>query len=178
MPSVFRYYLLTLLPLLALDQATKVWVRDRLEVGDAIMVIEGSFRIWYRTNTGAAWSMLGDQWWGIWVLSLIAFGASIAMGVGAWRLPKGERVTAACLGALTSGALGNMIDRLLYRRVTDFLDVYAESGPIQAFFKLIARSNHYPTFNVADIAIVGGAIVIGLLSFKKPEAAVAPTPPM
>jgi signal peptidase II len=168
MPPTFRIFLAFFLPLLALDQVTKIWVRGRLDVGEAIPVFEGWFRIWYRTNTGAAWSFLGEHWWGVWVLSVVALIATVVMGVSAWRLPKEDRLMAGCLGALASGATGNMVDRLLHQRVTDFLDVYAESGPVQRFFRLIAGGNHYPTFNVADISIVCAAIVVMLMGLQKP----------
>lgn len=160
-----RAFLLWFVPLLVSDFASKAWIRARLDVGEAIPLIDG-FRLWHRVNTGAAWSFLGDKSWGIWVLSAAGVVASILMFRMARTLPATDRLTGAALGAVTSGAVGNLLDRLRFRRVTDFFDVYADSGPIHWVFSKIAGGSHYPTFNVADIGIVCGAILLFITGFK------------
>ncbi len=158
------------IPLILADFLTKAWIRGNLAVNDHIMVFEGVFRIWHRTNKGAAWSLFGDQAWGMTFLITMGF---VAVGVMGWmvvKLPEDDRVSAFALGSLAGGAIGNLLDRIRFRQVTDFLDVYAESGPVATFFTKIAGGKHYPTFNIADMAIVTGAILLAILVFRgEPE---------
>lgn len=167
-----RTFFVFCVPLLVLDIATKEWVRSTLEVGGSMPIIDG-FRFWHRVNTGAAWSFLGDKSWGIWVLSAAGVVATGVMVQMVRKLPSHDRVTAGALGAVASGAVGNLIDRVRFQRVTDFFDVYAEEGPLNTLFRTIAGGSHYPTFNVADIGIVCGAVLLFILGFRK-EPAVAP----
>ncbi|MCO4769677.1 MAG: signal peptidase II [Deltaproteobacteria bacterium] len=166
MSRPLKIFLSISIPLLLLDWITKAWIRGNLAVNDHIMVIEGAFRIWHRTNKGAAWSLFGDQAWGMAFLILMGF---VAVGVMIWmviKLPEDDGISAFALGSLAGGAVGNLLDRIRFREVTDFLDVYADSGPIATFFTKIAGGKHYPTFNVADMAIVAGAILLALLVLK------------
>jgi signal peptidase II len=75
------------------------------------------------------------------------------------RLPLEDRLTRAALGGVFGGAVGNLIDRLMYGEVTDFIDVHW-------------RSHHWPAFNVADsaITIAVGAVVLNSLFFARSEA--------
>lgn len=178
MSRPLKIFLSVGIPILLLDIITKTWIRANLAVNDHIMVIEGLFRIWHRTNKGAAWSLFGDQAWGMTFLIIMGF---VAVSVMIWmviKLPKHDTISAVALGALAAGAIGNLIDRIRFRQVTDFLDVYSNSGPIAKFFTLIAGGKHYPTFNVADMGIVGGAILLGFLVLrgdaKEEEAEQAP----
>lgn len=166
MSRPLKIFLSVSIPLLLLDWITKAWIRANLAVNDHIMVIEGAFRIWHRTNKGAAWSLFGDQSWGMTFLIIMGF---VAVGVMVWmviQLPEDDNISAFALGSLAGGAVGNLLDRIRFQQVTDFLDVYAESGPIATFFTKIAGGKHYPTFNVADMAIVTGAILLALLVIK------------
>jgi len=161
-----KIFLSLSIPVLLLDWISKAWIRANLEVNEHIMVIEGAFRIWHRTNKGAAWSLFGDQSWGMTFLIAMGF---VAVSVMIWmviKLPEEDGISAVALGSLAGGAVGNLLDRIRFREVTDFLDVYAESGFIADFFTKIAGGKHYPTFNVADMGIVGGAILLALLVFR------------
>ena len=149
------------IPIVVLDQLTKIWIRANLDLRESIMVIPGAFRIWHRVNKGAAWSLFGDQSWGM--TFLIAIGVLVVIGLPIalrYWLELDERLSAGAFGVIWAGALGNLIDRIRFGEVTDFLDVYAESGPVHWFFTKIAGGPHYPTFNVADMGIVCGAILI------------------
>jgi len=166
MTRPLKTFLAVGIPLLILDIVTKVWIRGNLAVNDHIMVIPGLFRIWHRTNKGAAWSLFGDQTWGMTFLILMGF---VALSVMVWmiiKLPEDDTWSAIALGSLAGGAVGNLIDRIRFRQVTDFLDVYADSGWMATFFTKIAGGKHYPTFNVADMAIVGGAILLAILVLR------------
>jgi signal peptidase II len=133
-----------------LDQATKAWVLSSLPEFQPIPVIEG-FWNWYRTyNTGAAFSFLSDaSGWQKYFFVVLAAGIS---GLLAWwlsRTPRGEWRTALPFALVIGGAVGNVIDRLLHGHVVDFIQWYWQD-------------HYWPAFNVADSAIVAGAIGIAL----------------
>lgn len=147
---------------LALDQWSKAWVLDALPEYVAIPFIEG-FWNWYRTyNTGAAFSFLADAGgWQKWFFIVLAFSIS---GLMAWMLSTTRRRDwrqALPLALVIGGAIGNVIDRILHGHVIDFIQWHV-------------GQHYWPAFNIADSAVVGGAIGIalfGLLSGKpKPEA--------
>lgn len=122
------------------DQATKYLVKTKLQIGESIPVFGDFLRITSHRNPGAAWGILAGQRW-LFVLITIAVIAGVALL--ARRVKSG--LVKAALPLLLGGAVGNLIDRVLYGEVVDFLDV---------------RVIHYPIFNVADSAIV---IAVGLI---------------
>ena len=142
---------------LALDQWSKAWVLDSLPEYVAIPVIDG-FWNWYRTyNTGAAFSFLADAGgWQKWFFIVLAFAIS---GLMAWMLSRTKRSDwrqALPLALVIGGAIGNVIDRILHGHVIDFIQWHV-------------GQHYWPAFNIADSAVVGGAIGIalfGLLSGK------------
>lgn len=135
---------------IALDQWSKAWVLATLPEFTAVPVIEG-FWNWYRTyNTGAAFSFLADAGgWQKYVFMLLAFGIS---GVMAWmlsRTPRRDWKQALPLALVIGGAIGNVIDRFQHGHVVDFIQWHW-------------RDHYFPAFNIADSAVVGGAIGIAL----------------
>lgn len=147
---------------LALDQWSKGWVLESLPEYVAIPVIDG-FWNWYRTyNTGAAFSFLADAGgWQKWFFIVLAFSIS---GLMVWmlaRTPRRDWRQALPLALVIGGAIGNVIDRILHGHVIDFIQWHV-------------GQHYWPAFNIADSAVVGGAIgiaVFGLLSGKpKPKA--------
>lgn len=106
------------------------------------------FNLTYVHNTGAAFSFLSDAGgWQRWFFAVLAFVVSIVITVWITRLQKNELMLAAALSMILGGAIGNLIDRLLYGYVIDFVDVYYQNW-------------HWPAFNVADSAITLG---VGLM---------------
>lgn len=128
---------------LILDQITKFLISSNMVLFEDIPVISGFFHITYVQNTGMAWSMLSGQQF---LLSLAAF---IAIGVMLWVLiyRKPDAVTTVSIGFMMAGAAGNLIDRLMFNYVRDFLNFYI-------------FGYDFPVFNVADIALCIG---VGLL---------------
>ena len=133
-----------------LDQATKAWVLSSLPEFQPIPGIDG-FWNWYRTyNTGAAFSFLSDA--SGWQKYFFVVLAGCISGLLAWwlaRTPRAEWRTALPFALVIGGAIGNVIDRLLHGHVVDFIQWYW-------------RDHYWPAFNVADSAIVAGAIGIAL----------------
>ena len=104
-------------------------------------------------NYGAAFSFLSDAGgWQRWLFTGLASVVTIVLLVWLFRLKPGEKLTAASLGMIIGGAVGNLIDRIVNGYVVDFIDVYY-------------REWHWPAFNLADSAITGGVILMLLDAF-------------
>lgn len=147
---------------IVLDQLTKEWVLKALPEYQAVPVIEG-FWNWYRSyNTGAAFSFLSDAGgWQKWMFTALAFVICGLLTVWLARTPRRDWRTAAPFALVIGGALGNVIDRLRHGHVVDFIQWHW-------------RDHAWPAFNVADSAIVVGAIGIalfGLLQGKQAKEA-------
>ena len=153
-PNALPWLALSLV-VIVLDQLTKAWVLAALPEYQPIPVIEGVWN-WYRTyNTGAAFSFLsGAGGWQKYFFVVLAFAISGLLGFWMARTPRRDWKTALPFALVIGGAVGNVIDRLLHGHVIDFIQVYYWPG------------KEWPAFNVADAAIVAGAIgiaVFGLL---------------
>lgn len=139
--------------LVALDQLTKhlalAWLTPHLPLS----LIPGlNFTLTF--NTGAAFSFLSDAaGWQRWALSALAAAISVALVVWLARLRAGDWRLALPLALILAGAVGNLIDRVRWGYVVDFIDVYAVIGD-QAW--------HWPAFNVADSAITVGAVALAV----------------
>lgn len=128
------------------DQVTKVIARNVLEIDQPVTVIPGFFDLRLSFNPGAAFGVM-PNWAPLFiVVALVAIFAIVRLR----RSGPDSRALAAGLGLLLGGALGNLIDRLLLpgREVTDFLSLHVRVG---------GQTHAWPTFNVADIAVVLGA---------------------
>ncbi|HVR82278.1 MAG TPA: signal peptidase II [Luteimonas sp.] len=147
---------------IVLDQLSKFWVLRNLPEFQPVPVIAG-FWNWYRTyNTGAAFSFLSDAGgWQIWLFSVLAFAISAVLALWLARTPRRDWKTALPYALVIGGAIGNVIDRIQHGHVIDFIQWYW-------------REHYWPAFNVADSAIVAGAVGIalfGLLSGKADDKA-------
>ena len=135
--------LIIFVSVLMIDMVTKYMVQSNVAY-HSICVIDGFFNITYAQNTGAAWSMFAGQQM---LLAGIAIVAVVAFGFMLYKTDKEQLVTRLGYVLIMSGALGNLIDRLFYGYVRDFLD-------------FIIFGYDYPIFNVADMALCIG---VGLL---------------
>lgn len=141
------------LTLLVIDQASKHWVAGSMELFDSINILP-IFNITYVHNPGAAFSFLADQdGWQRWFFAAIATIASIVFVVWLAKTPRSNKLLSVAFALMLSGALGNLIDRVLFGYVIDFLDFYI-------------GQYHWPAFNVADSAIFVGAMFMIIDSFK------------
>jgi signal peptidase II len=143
---------LTLLCLIV-DQISKHQVVGSMELYQSIEVFS-FFHITYVHNLGAAFSFLADQGgWQRWFFTTVAAIASIVFIVWLAKTPKEQKLLSIAFALLLSGALGNLIDRVLFGYVIDFLDFYI-------------GSYRWPAFNVADSMIFIGAGLMIFDSFK------------
>lgn len=159
-PNALIWLLLSAV-VLVLDQVTKAWVLSSLPEYQAVPVIEGVWN-WYRSyNTGAAFSFLSDAGgWQKYFFTVLAFAISGLLAVWLARTPRGDWKTAMPYALVIGGAIGNVVDRLQHGHVIDFIQWHW-------------RDWYWPSFNVADAAIVGGAIGIalfGVVGARKPDA--------
>lgn len=138
---------------IALDQASKLWISSHFMYGESLPLIP-YFNFVLAHNTGAAFSFLSDAGgWQRWFFSLIALVAAVWI-VRLLRQHAHETLFCLSLALVLGGALGNLIDRVAYGYVVDFIDFYVSSW-------------HFPAFNVADSAISVGAALLILDSFRK-----------
>ena len=146
---------------IALDQWSKAWVLRVLPEYTDIVVIPG-FWNWFRTyNTGAAFSFLANSGgWQIWFFSILAFAISALLIWWLYKTPRGDWKTALPYALIIGGALGNVIDRMIHGHVIDFIKWYV-------------GDHVWPAFNLADAAIVAGAVglvLFGVIGGKKDSA--------
>ncbi|MBA2378153.1 MAG: signal peptidase II [Blastocatellia bacterium] len=150
-------YLVITAGVFMVDQSTKAWAVRRLRFGDEIPVISGLLNFAYAQNTGVAFSMLDDHGdAGRWGLSAVAMIAAVLVLYFFWKTPRSDDRILGALALLLAGIAGNVTDRVRLGFVVDFIDVQFGSW-------------HYPTFNVADMAIVIGAglLIIDMFMTKK-----------
>ncbi|MFO7338887.1 MAG: signal peptidase II [Lysobacteraceae bacterium] len=148
-PNAMPWLLLSA-AVIGLDQWSKAWVLSSLPEYTAVPVVEG-FWNWYRTyNTGAAFSFLASAGgWQTVFFTVLALAVCALLGTWLWRTPRGAWRQAVPYALVIGGALGNVIDRLVHGHVVDFIQWYW-------------RDYYWPAFNLADTAIVAGAVGIAL----------------
>ncbi|WP_066097433.1 signal peptidase II [Xanthomonas massiliensis] len=159
-PNALVWLLLSAV-VIGLDQWSKAWVLARLPEYTAVPVIPG-FWNWFRSyNTGASFSLLdGAGGWQKWLFTVLALGFSALLTWWLARTARGDWRSALPFALVIGGAIGNVIDRFVHGHVVDFIQWYV-------------GSHYWPSFNVADSAIVAGAVGIalfGMLGGRKPAA--------
>ncbi|BBL75874.1 signal peptidase II [Methylomagnum ishizawai] len=143
---------------IALDQATKLMVDASMRLYQSIELVP-FFQLTYLRNQGAAFSFLAQAGgWQRWFFIVLAVAASGLICRWLARLDRSKVWEAAAWALVLGGALGNLIDRVLYGYVIDFLDAYYGEW-------------HFPAFNVADSAITVGVALLLLDSFRPRPAA-------
>jgi signal peptidase II len=139
------------------DQWSKQLVIDRFNEFDSVVLLP-VLDFMRLHNTGAAFSILSTaSGWQRWFFIVLAIGASVGILIWLFRLPKsGSHMLAAGLCFVMGGALGNVIDRIIYGYVVDFIRVHYESW-------------YFPAFNIADSAITVGAGLLILDTLLQPK---------
>ncbi len=145
--TALKWLWLTLL-FLVVDQVTKHWVAGTFDLYESVAVMP-YFNLTYVHNEGAAFSFLADQsGWQRWFFAAIATAACVLFSYWMAKTPASNKVLGVGFALMLSGAMGNLIDRVLLGYVIDFLDFYIGNA-------------HWPAFNIADSAIfVGAALMI------------------
>ena len=138
---------------IVLDQLSKAWITNHFAYGENLTVFS-TFNLVLAHNTGAAFSFLSDAG-GMqrWLFSIIAVIASVWI-ISLLRKHASQLLFSLALSLILGGALGNLIDRIVYGYVVDFLSFHW-------------GEHYFPAFNVADSAITCGAFLMILDSFKE-----------
>lgn len=157
----YGIFFITLALVTALDQFSKWYITSTMSLHASYPVIDGFFNITYIRNPGAAFGFLANA------APLFRSGFLITVSVAAivmilWYLARDRSVgvlLTSALALITGGAAGNLIDRVRFGNVVDFLDVYAGTW-------------HWPAFNVADSAISIGAVLLVVEMFRRKKAGI------
>lgn len=141
------------LAVILLDQLTKQWIRSAFVYGESRPIIDGFFNLVYVRNDGAAWNLLGGH---SMVLILISVAVLVLLVIYRRSFLDEQLSHRILLGLMVGGIVGNLIDRIRFGWVTDFLDFHI-------------GTHHWPSFNVADsaICIAAGLYIITNLFQKK-----------
>ena len=154
----------TALAVFVLDRATKLIVEARVSFFDTYKIIPGFFDIVHSENRGVAFGIFNDSTseWRTTLLVMASMAAVALVTVMLWNAQRLDRFSLWGLSLILGGAAGNVCDRILYGRVTDFLLLYV--GSFQ-----------WPAFNIADSAIVVGSGFL-LLDLLRPKRQAANVP--
>ena len=142
--------------IIALDQITKSAVMARFSLHETLEIIPGLFNLVYVMNPGAAFGFLADASPTFRYIFFIGV-TILAAGLIVYYLVKSNPRNLMLAGSLTlifGGAVGNLIDRIRFGAVVDFLDVYL-------------GASHWPAFNVADSAITVGVVLMILAQLRE-----------
>ena len=136
---------------LVLDQLTKLWIMASIPLNGGVEVIPGLFDLVNIRNRGAAFGFLNrsDIEWQFWLFLAATAISAVVVFMLARSARRNETWLFVGLGMVLGGAAGNLIDRIRFRAVVDFLDFFVGQW-------------HWPAFNVADIAICCGAGLVCL----------------
>ncbi len=150
---------MTVFSIILLDQITKYYIDSYMSVGDSFPVVQGLFNITYVRNPGAAFGIFAGSPAVFRTVFLIAVtsAAMVLILYYVWMNRERGPLMNLSLSLIFGGAVGNLIDRIRFGEVIDFLDFYI--GP-----------HHWPAYNVADAAISTGAVFLLItLIWKKGE---------
>ena len=151
-------YLIISAVIIGLDQVTKWLMVSWLALYETVAIMP-YFNLTMAHNHGAAFSFLAQAGgWQRWFFIVLALAISTVLVVWLAKLKPEAKLEAISLSLILGGAIGNVIDRIVYGYVIDFLDIYI-------------GSSHWPAFNVADSAICIGAVLLIIDSIKsEPES--------
>ena len=154
-PTPLHRYLIIASTVLVLDQVTKIAAQIYLPIASPVVI--NSYLNWFLIfNPGAAFSFLSQAGgWQRWFFTLLGIAASVVI---LWFLRRNtaDQKLSWALSLILGGAIGNVLDRIFYGAVVDFIDVHYETW-------------HWPAFNLADSAISVGAVLIVWSELTRPK---------
>ncbi|MFK7997441.1 MAG: signal peptidase II [Granulosicoccus sp.] len=150
MPHFLRYSIV--IAIVLSDQITKIWADRALEMYQQIFITP-FFNITKAYNYGAAFSFLDTPGgWQRWFFTGISLVVSIVLCVWLYRMSRAEKWLSLSIALILGGAVGNLIDRMWYGYVVDFIQVHWSGY-------------YFPSFNIADAAISCGTVLLLILTF-------------
>lgn len=139
----------TILTILIVDQISKWWVMGHFAVNNSRPLVDGLLWLTYVHNRGAAFGILWGKGWFFLLCAVLVIGGMMYFQIRYRPVPRFQFY----LGLVAGGALGNLIDRMRFNYVIDFFDL-----------------RWWPVFNVADMAIVCGGILLVLYLIRNEDA--------
>lgn len=148
--------------LIVIDQYTKFMVTLHIPVNYSVKVVDGFFNLTHIRNSGVAFGIFSDQQSELkpYLLIFVSIIAIVAILVIFHQTGKEKRLVQSGLVLIFSGAIGNLIDRVIHKEVIDFIDFFIEN-------------QHWPAFNVADSCITIGVMLMAvdmLIGSKPPHS--------
>ncbi|APM38583.1 signal peptidase II [Clostridium kluyveri] len=137
---------------IAADRLTKVWIMQNLSENSHMDVVSNLVSLLYIKNKGAAFGILQNK---LYLLAAITIVVIIGMIYYIFKFKPQSKIIKISLSLIISGALGNLIDRILYKYVVDFIAFHL--GDIY----------YFPIFNIADILVVTGTIALAFYLLKE-----------
>jgi len=144
-----KYHILIAASVVMFDRLSKWLVAQKIGLSDSVDIVPGLFRLTHVQNKGAAFGLFSESpsEWKVAMLILFSVAALAVVSALLWKNGNAMNATAIALSLVFGGALGNLWDRVATGRVVDFLDFYV-------------GTHHWPAFNIADSAIVVGALLL------------------
>lgn len=149
------------------DQASKAWAASGA-LDRPIEVVPGLLRLTLGYNSGALFGILAGLT-GPWRMVLLLGLPSLAVALMVyllWRSEAADGLARPALAVMLGGAVGNMVDRVVHGRVVDFIDVHAGFEPLHSWLVGIFGTSRWPTFNVADVGLSCGALLLVAASLR------------
>ena len=134
-----------------IDQLTKLLIKKNFRLYEKKVIIKNFFNLTYVENRGAAWGIFNGNYWFLIITTVVAL-AFILWFI--FRMKEYKKIDIISYSMLIAGIMGNFIDRLVRGYVIDFFD-----------FKIFKY--YFPVFNIADIGIVIGVIILIVFSFRE-----------
>jgi signal peptidase II len=158
METMRKYHIMIAALIVLCDRMTKWLVSQKITLHDSVDVVPGMFRLTHVQNQGAAFGLFAESnsEWRVAMLILFSLAALAVVSALLWKNGTALNTTAIALSLVFGGALGNLWDRVTSGRVIDFLDFYM-------------GAHHWPAFNIADSAIVVGALLLLSEIFLTPQ---------
>jgi len=143
------WYLFVILVVISGDQLTKILVVKNFALFDSVEIIPGFFNLTFLTNRGAAFSILADidSPWRHYFFLIVGGCALLILSIWLFQTRNESQLQSYGIALICGGTCGNLIDRIRIGEVVDFLDFYY-------------RSYHWPAFNIADMAICSGVVIV------------------
>jgi len=139
-----------------LDQIVKLYIQQNMRLHETVVVIPGFFHLTYIRNPGAAFGLLANQGDGFRFafFGLTSLVAVALLGMLLYKTPQDQWLAPVAISLVLGGAFGNLVDRIRFGEVVDFLDFF-----VNGF--------HWPAFNVADSAITIGITILMIHFFME-----------
>lgn len=148
-PRQYRFLALTVAIIVIVDQVTKAMILSTMTLHQSIPVINGLFHLTYIRNPGAAFGLFADKGNDLRILFFVTVSViAILFLISLYsKIPEKNFMGRLAIGMVLGGAIGNLIDRIRFGEVVDFLDFFISS-------------HHWPAFNVADSCISTGVVLL------------------